>query len=147
MYITLLYSLHITSLYIRENNDGYQRTKEMRLRNKHDRDKSWDNQDNIPPMIKKESKDDRILGTMKYPTQEEIIAFNRKENKQKDIDKRIEYLKSEIHSNHNDGYVKEGLTKELKTLWNSQEYIDSIEDNPIDNNDDETYGATFGMSY
>ena len=81
MCITLLYSLHITSLYIRENNDGYQRTKEMRLRNKHDRDKSWDNQDNIPPMMKEESKDDRLQGTMKYPTQEEIIAFNRKENK------------------------------------------------------------------
>ena len=55
----------------------------MKLLNKHDRDPGWE----------------KIINVYQ-PTQEEIIAFNRKENKQKDIDKRIDYLKSEIqHKN------------------------------------------------
>ena len=32
------------------------------------------------------------------------------------LKKRIKYLETEIHSKHNDGYVVEGLKKELKEL-------------------------------
>ena len=48
----------------------------MRLRNKHDNDQEWDK-------IKE------------YPTQEEIIAFNRKENSDKRV-KRMHFLQQQI---------------------------------------------------
>ena len=47
--------------------------------------------------------------TEAHPTQDEIIAFNKKENE------RMEYIKSEIAAaGHHDGYVMEGLKKELE---------------------------------
>ena len=93
----------------------------MRLRNKHDNDKEWDKINNS------------------YPSVDDIIKSRRREVEIKYMKKRKEYLESEIHSNHNDGYVKEGLTKELKTLMESLNSIDDI--------DNETYGSSFGMGY
>jgi len=68
----------------------------MNMRNKHDRDPEWDK--------------------ASYPTQDEIIAFNRKENENK-RQKRIEFLQHQIAAgNRLDGYVLDGHKEELKRL-------------------------------
>ena len=66
------------------------------MRNKHDRDSEWDK--------------------VSSPTQEEIIAFNREENKKK-IEERISFLEQQIAAGSRlDGYVLEGHRDELKKL-------------------------------
>ena len=68
----------------------------MNMRNKHDRDPEWDK--------------------ASYPTQDEIIAFNRKENENK-RQNRIEFLQHQIAAgNRLDGYVLDGHKEELKRL-------------------------------
>ena len=50
-----------------------------------------------------------------YPTQEDIIAFNRKESKK--VEERIKYLKEQIAAgNRLDGYVLEGMKEELEKI-------------------------------
>lgn len=67
------------------------------MRNKHDRDPEWDKISN-------------------HPTQDEIIAFNRKENENK-RQKRIEFLQHQIAAGDRlDGYVLDGHKEELKRL-------------------------------
>ena len=67
------------------------------MRNKHDRDHEWDKISN-------------------RPTQDEIIAFNRKENDNK-RQNRIEFLQHQIAAGSRlDGYVLDGHKEELKRL-------------------------------
>ena len=74
------------------------------MRNKHDRDPEWDKISN-------------------HPTQDEIIAFNRKENDNK-IQERIRFLQNQLASgNRLDGYVLDGHKKELKQLLGRDERL------------------------
>ena len=53
---------------------------------------------------------------IKYPTQEEIIAFNRKENRKKRED-RIHFLEQQISAGGRlDGYVLQGHRDEMRKL-------------------------------
>ena len=71
------------------------------MRNKHDRDPEWDK--------------------MSSPTQEEIIAFNRKENRKK-IEDRINFLEQQISAGGRlDGYVLQGHRDEMKKLKEENE--------------------------
>ena len=71
------------------------------MRNKHDRDPEWEK--------------------VSYPTQEDIIEFNRKENK---IKERIIFLQQQIAAgNRLDGYVLDGHKKELKKLTGGSEKL------------------------
>jgi hypothetical protein len=80
----------------------------MRLRNKHDNDGEWDK-------IKE------------YPTQEEIIAFNRKENSNKRKE-RIHFLQQQIAAGDRlDGYVLEGHREELKRLEEEDERLNKTD--------------------
>tara|TARA_R110000851_G_scaffold214017_1_gene366636 strand:+ start:523 stop:747 length:225 start_codon:yes stop_codon:yes gene_type:complete len=73
----------------------------MKMRNKHDRDPEWEK--------------------VSYPTQEDIIEFNRKENK---IKERIIFLQQQIAAgNRLDGYVLDGHKKELKKLTGGSEKL------------------------
>ena len=73
----------------------------MDMRNKHDRDPEWEK--------------------VSYPTQEDIIEFNRKENKTKE---RIIFLQQQIAAgNRLDGYVLDGHKKELKKLTGGSEKL------------------------
>ncbi len=80
----------------------------MELRNKHDRDKEWD----------------RIS---KYPTQEEIIAFNREENRKKRED-RIKFLEQQISAGGRlDGYVLQGHRDEMRKLTEENERLNKTD--------------------
>ena len=71
------------------------------MRNKHDRDPEWEK--------------------VSHPTQEDIIEFNRKENKVKE---RIVFLQQQIAAgNRLDGYVLDGHKKELKKLTGGSEKL------------------------
>jgi len=73
----------------------------MDMRNKHDRDPEWEK--------------------VSHPTQEDIIEFNRKENKTKE---RIIFLQQQIAAgNRLDGYVLDGHKKELKKLTGGSEKL------------------------
>ena len=75
----------------------------MKLRNKHDRDPEWEK--------------------IKYPTQEEIIAFNRKENRKKRED-RIHFLEQQISAGGRlDGYVLQGHRDEMRKLKEENERL------------------------
>tara|TARA_R110002012_G_C11633197_1_gene609970 strand:+ start:1197 stop:1559 length:363 start_codon:yes stop_codon:yes gene_type:complete len=109
----------------------------MRLRNKHDRDPEWDKEQHSMrenwkkwvelqvslgyPNVDKLclEKQDLIMDEgleTNYPTQEEIIAFNRKENSDKRV-KRMHFLQQQIAAEGRlDGYVLEGHKEELKRL-------------------------------
>ena len=73
------------------------------MRNKHDRDPEWDK--------------------VSFQTQEEIIAFNREENRKK-IEERISFLEQQIGAAQRlDGYVLEGHKEELKKLKEKNERL------------------------
>ena len=103
----------------------------MKLRNKHDSDPEWDKEhkkwEKKSAIVEKQ---DLIMDEgleTNYPTQEEIIAYNRKEynnNKRKD---RIVFLQQQIAAEARlDGWTLKGAKEELKRLEEENEGLTEI---------------------